>query len=87
MVLIYAYDINVLGASIHATQKNTETLVVTGKETGPEVKAVKTKCMAMSQEQQAGQNHNIQKVIKSSKRVENFKYLGTALTNRNYIHE
>jgi len=59
MVLIYADD-NILGVSIHTTKKNTETLVVTDKWTGLEVKAVKTKCMTMSQEQQAGPNHNIQ---------------------------
>jgi hypothetical protein len=50
----------ILGASIHTTKENTETLIVTGKETGLEVTGVKTKCMAVSQEQQAGQNHNIQ---------------------------
>jgi hypothetical protein len=48
MVLIYADDVNILGVSLHTTKKNTETLVVTGKETGLEVRAVKTKCMAMS---------------------------------------
>ena len=58
MVLIYGNDVNILGARTHTTKQNTETLVITGKETGLEVKAVKSKCMAMSQDQQAGQNHN-----------------------------
>ena len=48
MVLIYADDVNILAASIYTTKKNTETLVVTGKKTGLEVNAEKTKCMAKS---------------------------------------
>ena len=59
MVLIYADDVNILAASIYTTKKNTETLVVTGKKTGLEVNAEKTKCMAKSWEKHAGQNHNI----------------------------
>jgi hypothetical protein len=37
-------------------------------------------------EQNAGQNHNIKKENKSCKIVENLKYFGTNLTNRNFIH-
>jgi hypothetical protein len=52
-LFIYA-DVNMLGGIIHATKKNTEALVVAGKEIGLEVKADKTKYMAMSQDQNAG---------------------------------
>jgi hypothetical protein len=48
-----------LGGSIHTIKKNTEALVVASKQTGIEVNADKTKYMAMSQDQNAGQNHNI----------------------------
>jgi hypothetical protein len=41
----------------------------------------------MSRNQNAGQNHNTQIDSKSCERVEEFKYLGTNLTNRNSIHE
>jgi hypothetical protein len=43
--------------------------------------------MVMSRNQNAGQNHNIKIDNKSFERVEQFKYLGTALTNRNSIQE
>jgi hypothetical protein len=37
--------------------------------------------------QNAVQNHNIKIDSKSFERVDEFKYLGTSLTNRNAIHE
>ena len=51
--LVYADD-NTLGGSIHPIKKNAEALVVANKETGLEVNADKTKCMVMSQDQNAG---------------------------------
>jgi hypothetical protein len=41
----------------------------------------------MSRNQNAGHNHNIKIDNKSFERVEEFKYLGAALTTRNSIHE
>jgi hypothetical protein len=43
--------------------------------------------MIMSRNQNVGQNHNIKIDNKSFERVEQFKYLGTTLTNRNSIQE
>jgi hypothetical protein len=43
--------------------------------------------LVMSWDQNAGQNHNIKIDNKSFERVEQFKYLGTALTNQNSIQE
>jgi hypothetical protein len=43
--------------------------------------------MIMSRNQDAAQNHDIKVDNKSFERVEEFKYLGTTLTNRNSIHE
>jgi hypothetical protein len=62
-------------------------LVVAGKETRLEVHAEKTNYMVMSRDQNAGQNHNIKVDNKAFERVEQFKYLGTTLTNQNSIQE
>jgi hypothetical protein len=43
--------------------------------------------MIMSRNQNAGHNHNMKTYNKSFERVEEFKCLGTTLTNRNSIHE
>jgi hypothetical protein len=67
--------------------KNAEALVVASKEIGLEVNAEKTKYMVMCRNQNAGQNHNIKIDNKFLERVEEFKCLGTTLTNRNSIHE
>jgi len=62
-------------------------LVVAGKEYGLEVSADKTKYMVMSPDQNAGRSHNIKTDNSSFERVEEFKYLGTTLTNQNSIQE
>jgi hypothetical protein len=41
-LLVYAADVNVLVGSIQTIRKNTEALVITGKEIGLEVNAEKT---------------------------------------------
>ena len=57
------------------------------KETGLEVNADKTKYMVMSRDQNAGRSHSIKNDNSSLSRVEEFKYLGTTLTNQNSIQE
>jgi len=86
-LLVYADDVNILGGSIHSVEKNTESLLVSSKETRLEVNADNTKYMVMSQYQNTGQTHNI-KIVKSSlEMVEEFRYLGTTLTNQNSNQE
>jgi hypothetical protein len=81
-LLVYADDVNILGGCVHAITKNTEALVVASKEIGLEVNAEKTKYMVMSRNPNAGQNHNIKPGNISLERVEQFRYLGTILTNQ-----
>jgi len=64
-------------------KKNTEPLVVASKETGLEVNADKTKYMVMPRYHYAVRSHNIKINNSFFERVEEFKYLGTTLTNQN----
>ena len=57
------------------------------KEIGLEVNADKTKYMVMSREQTARRSHTMRIDNRSFERVEQFKYLGTTLTNQNSIQE
>jgi len=60
---------------------------VPSKEIGLEVNADKTKYMVMSRDQNAGQSHSMKTDNSSFEREEEFKYLGTTLTNQNSIQE
>ena len=86
-LLVYADDINILGGSVHALKENAEALAVASKEIGLEVNDDKTKYVVMSQDQNAGRSHNIKIDNISFESVEEFKYMGTTLTNQSYIQE
>jgi hypothetical protein len=58
-----------------------EALVAATRDIGLEVSADKTKYMVMSRDQNAGQNHSVRIDNSTFDRVEEFKYLGTTLTN------
>ena len=49
--------------------------------------ADKTKYMVLSREQTAGLSHTVMVDNSSIERVEQFKYLGTMLTNQNFIRK
>jgi len=68
-------------------KKNTEALVVSSKEIGLVVNYDKTKYMVMSRDQNAGRSHSIKTENNSFQMVEEFAYLGTAITNQNSIPE
>ena len=86
-LLAYADDVNILVGSVHTVKENAEALVVTTKETGLEVNADKTKYMIMSRDQNAGRSHSMKNDNSSIESVEEFRYLGTELSNQNYIQE
>ena len=68
-------------------KENKDTLLVGSKEIGLEVKADKTKYMVMSRDQNSGRIHSARIDNSTFERVEEFKYLGTTLTNQNSIEE
>jgi hypothetical protein len=51
------------------------------------VNSEKTKYMLMSCSQRIGQKHSIKIANRSFEGVAKFKYLGTTLTDQNYMHE
>jgi len=78
---------NILGRSVRTIKKNTEGLVITSKENGLEVNADKSKYMVMSRDQNAGRSRDINIDNSCFERVEQFRYLGTTLTNQNSVQE
>ena len=63
-------------------KENAETLLVATKENGLEVTADKTNYMVMSRDPNAGRGHSVNTDNRSIERVEEFKYLGTTLTDQ-----
>jgi len=86
-LLAYADDVNILGGSIHTLMENADALVAATREIGLEVNADKTKYMVMSRDQNAGRIQSLRNDNSIFERVEEFKYLGTTLTNQNSILE
>jgi len=87
MLLAYADAVNMLECSVHTVKGNAEALVVVSKEIGLEVNGDKTQYIFMSRDQNAGRSHNTKTDSSSFERVEQFKYLGTTLTDQNSIQE
>ena len=86
-LLAYADDVNILGGSVHTMKEKAEALVVASKESGLEVNTDKSKYMIMSRYQNARRSHSMKIDNSSFEMVEEIKYLGTTLTNQNFIQE
>jgi len=82
-----ANDVNILAGSIPTLKENVEALLAATREIGMEVSADKTKYMVMSGDRNAGRIHSVRTDNSTFERVEEFKYLGTTLTNQNSIAE
>jgi hypothetical protein len=76
-----------LGGSVHTVKENAEALVVATKEIGLERNGNKIKYMVMSRDRNAGRDDSVKTDNSSIERVEEFKYLGTMLTDQNSIQE
>jgi hypothetical protein len=76
-------DVNFLGDDMDTKRENTETLLEAGRDVGLEMNAEKAKYMIRPRHQ----NRNIRIADESFENVAKFKYLRTALTNQNDIHD
>jgi len=86
-LLAYVDDVNILGGSIHNLKENAEALITATRKIGLEVSADKTKYMVMSRDQNAGRIHSVRNDNSTFEKVEELIYLGTTLTNQNFITE
>jgi hypothetical protein len=85
--LVYVDYVNLLVDNINTIKENTEALLEASRNVGLLINAEKTKYMIMSRCQNTGQNQNVRIANESFETLTKFKYLWTALTIQNDIHD
>jgi hypothetical protein len=73
--------------TLDTIKKNMETLIDASKEVGLEINVEKTKHMLLFRPQNIVQNRDIKVANRSLENMTQFKYLGTTVTNQNFIQE
>jgi hypothetical protein len=86
-LLAYADDVNLLTDNIVTIKKNTETLIDASNKFCLGINMEKAKYMLLSCHWNAGQNKDIKKANRPFENVSQFRYLGTTVTNQNFIQE
>jgi hypothetical protein len=86
-LLVYADDVNIFGGSVQTVKEKYEISVFASMVIRLEVNVDTIKYMVMARDQNARRSHSMKIDNISFERVEEFKYLGTILTNQNSIPE
>ena len=84
-ILVNVSDLYILGGSVHTIKKYAKAFVVACKDNGLELNADKTKYMVMSRDEGAGRSNSLKLDNRSFEMVNQFKYKGKSLNDRNFI--
>ena len=86
-VLAYGDDVNLIGGDIKTIERNADVLLNVCKDIGLAVNTGKTKYMEIGRHRGMIANAHIKIGNNSYEKVKTYKYLGSLLTNQNYILE
>ena len=86
-ILTYVDDVNLIGDDIRTIERNADVLLNACKDIGLVVNTGKTKYMEIGRHRGVIANAHIKIGSNSYEKVKTFKYLGSLLTNKNFIQE
>ena len=85
--MTYADDVNLIGDDIRTIKRNAGVLLNACKDIGLAVNTGKTKYMEIGRHRGMIANEHVKIGSNSYEKVKTFKYLGSLLTNQNYIQD